>query len=53
VRPRRTRLPTRTEFRREQCVLCGEAVVEIRRLLDVEDFGEEFTPNEEIAKVKY
>ena len=31
----------------------GEAVVEIRKLMDVEDFGEEFTPNEEIAKVKY
>ena len=31
----------------------GEAVVEIRKLMDVEDFGEGFTPNEEIAKVKY
>jgi hypothetical protein len=31
----------------------GEAVVEIRKLMDVEDFGEEFTPNEEIAKVKF
>ena len=31
----------------------GESVVEIRKLMDVEDFGEEFTPNEEIAKVKY
>jgi hypothetical protein len=31
----------------------GEAVVEIRQLMDVEDFGEEFTPNAEIAKVKY
>ena len=31
----------------------GEAEVEIRKLMDVEDFGEEFTPNEEIAKVKY
>jgi hypothetical protein len=31
----------------------GEAVVEIRKLMDVEDFGDEFTPNEEIAKVKY
>src|SRR5262245_18238766 len=28
----------------------GEAVVEIRKLMDVEDFGEGFTPNEEIAK---
>ena len=35
----------------------GEGIVEIRRLLDVEDFGDmlgdAFTPNEEIAKVKY
>ncbi len=31
----------------------GEAVVEIRKLMDVEDFGEEFTPNQEIAKVKF
>jgi hypothetical protein len=31
----------------------GEAVIEIRKLMDVEDFGEGFTPNEEIAKVKY
>ena len=31
----------------------GEAVVEIRKLMDVEDFGDQFTPNEEIAKVKY
>lgn len=30
----------------------GEAEVEIRRLMDVEDFGEEFTPNPEIRKVK-
>jgi hypothetical protein len=30
----------------------GEAVVEIRKLMDIEDFGEEFTPNPEIAKVK-
>ena len=30
-----------------------ETVVEIRKLMDVEDFGEAFTPNEEIAKVKY
>lgn len=30
-----------------------EAVVEIRKLMDVEDFGEGFTPNEEIAKVKF
>ena len=31
----------------------GEAEVEIRKLMDVEDFGEGFTPNPEIAKVKY
>ena len=31
----------------------GEGVVEIRKLMDIEDFGEGFTPNEEIAKVKF
>ena len=31
----------------------GEAVVEIRKLMDLEDFGDDFTPNPEIAKVKY
>ena len=31
----------------------GEAEVEIRKVMDVEDFGAEFTPNPEIAKVKY
>ena len=31
----------------------GEAVVEIRKLMDAEDFGDGFAPNEEIAKVKY
>jgi hypothetical protein len=31
----------------------GKAEVEIRKLMDLEDFGEEFTPNPEIAKVKY
>ena len=31
----------------------GTGLVEIRKLMDVEDFGENFTPNEEIAKVKY
>lgn len=31
----------------------GESEVEIRRLMDIEDFGDEFTPNPEIAKVKY
>jgi hypothetical protein len=28
-------------------------VVEIRKLMDVEDFGDGFTPNPEIAKVKF
>ena len=31
----------------------GEAEIEIRKLMDVEDFGDGFTPNEEIAKVKF
>ena len=31
----------------------GEGEVEIRKLMDLEDFGETFTPNPEIAKVKY
>jgi len=31
----------------------GEAEVEIRKVMDVEDFGGEFTPNPEIAKVKF
>ena len=31
----------------------GETVVEIRKLMDLEDFGPEFAPNEEVAKVKY
>jgi len=31
----------------------GKGLVEIRKLMDIEDFGEGFTPNEEIAKVKY
>ncbi len=31
----------------------GEGVVEIRKLMDLEDFGEGFTPNPEIAKVKF
>ena len=29
-----------------------ETEVEIRKVMDVEDFGDEFTPNPEIAKVK-
>jgi hypothetical protein len=31
----------------------GQGLVEIRKLMDIEDFGEGFTPNEEIAKVKF
>ena len=31
----------------------SEAVVEIRKLMDIEDFGDGFTPNPEIAKVKF
>lgn len=31
----------------------GETEVEIRKVMDVEDFGEAFTPNPEIAKVKF
>ena len=31
----------------------GEGLVEIRKLMDIEDFGEGFTPNPEIAKVKF
>jgi hypothetical protein len=30
----------------------GEVEVEIRKVMDVEDFGDGFTPNPEIAKVK-
>jgi hypothetical protein len=31
----------------------GETEVEIRKLMDIEDFGDEFTPNPDIAKVKF
>ena len=31
----------------------GKGLVEIRKLMDIEDFAEGFTPNEEIAKVKF
>lgn len=31
----------------------GEAEVEIRKVMDLEDFGDDFTPNPEIAKVKF
>lgn len=30
----------------------GEVEIEIRKVMDVEDFGDGFTPNPEIAKVK-
>jgi hypothetical protein len=30
----------------------GEAEVEIRKVMDIEDFGDDFSPNAEIAKVK-
>lgn len=31
----------------------GKGEVEIRKLMDIEDFGDGFKPNAEIAKVKY
>ena len=31
----------------------NEAEVEIRKLMDIDDFGDTFTPNPEIAKVKF
>jgi hypothetical protein len=31
----------------------GETVVEIRKLMDIEDFGDDFTPNADLAKVKF
>ncbi len=31
----------------------GEAEVEIRKLMDVEDFGEAFTPDPDIEKIKF
>ena len=30
-----------------------ESEVEIRKVMDIEDFGEEFRPNPEIAKIKF
>lgn len=39
--------------RAPNCSPTGEAEVEIRKLMDIEDFGEGFTPNEEIAKVRF
>ncbi len=31
----------------------GKAEVEIRKVMDLEDFGVGFTPSEDIAKVKF
>ena len=31
----------------------GETEVEIRKLMDIEDFGDDFTPDPDIAKVKF
>jgi hypothetical protein len=31
----------------------ADSVIEIRKLMDVEDFGEDFTPNPEVEKVKF
>jgi hypothetical protein len=39
--------------RAPNCSPNGEGEVEIRKLMDIEDFGEAFTPNPEIAKVKF
>ena len=39
--------------RAPNCSPNGEGEVEIRKLMDIEDFGEGFTPNEEVAKVKF
>ena len=35
------------------CSPGGKGMCEIRKLMDIEDFGEGFVPNEEIKKVKY
>lgn len=39
--------------RAPNCSPNGKGEVEIRKLMDIEDFGEGFTPNAEIAKVKF
>jgi hypothetical protein len=31
----------------------GVGEIEIRKLMDIEDFGDDFTPNEDVATVKY
>jgi hypothetical protein len=38
--------------RAPNCSANGEAEVEIRKVMEVADFGDEFTPNPEIAKIK-
>lgn len=39
--------------KRAPSVSADKGVVEIRKLMDIEDFGAGFTPNAEIAKVKF
>jgi hypothetical protein len=39
--------------RAPNCSPDGKGEVEIRKLMDIEDFGEGFVPNDEIAKVKF
>jgi hypothetical protein len=39
--------------RAPNCSPDGKGEVEVRKLMDIEDFGEGFTPNDEIAKVKF
>lgn len=39
--------------RAPNCSPDGQGEVEIRKLMDIDDFGEGFTPNEEVAKVKF
>lgn len=39
--------------RAPNCSPNGEGEIEIRKLMDIEDFGDGFTPNPEIAKVKF
>jgi hypothetical protein len=34
------------------CFPDGNGEIEIRKVMDLEDFGDEFTPNPEIAKIK-
>jgi hypothetical protein len=39
--------------KRAPSMSADKAVAEIRKLMDIEDFGAGFTPNAEIAKVKF